>query len=400
MGNNFFLTGDLHTGKSTLIDRTIDNLSSSCNVTGFRTSRYYEGKKLAGFYIQDIKNEYKEPKDNFIGRCINESHWVSIPATFDGYGVKLLTDCVKARPDLIVMDELGFFESNAALFRNKVLEILDSDTPVLGVLKQKDIPFLNSIRSRNDVSIFVVNKESRDKIYPVVLDRIQKILCRNGENEKVNIDAQSYEKTVREVFAPVYPVIAKQIIRRAGITNGLCLDVGAGTGHLGIEIAKITDLRVFLLDNSKDMLSIAQQNINNGGLGSRVKTLRSDVRSIPVEDGSIDLIVSRGSLFFWEDKKRAFGEIYRVLVPGGIAYVGGGFGTEELKRKIDIEMQKRDRYWRENMVKKVNNTNLDYQDLMKAIGITDFWMIKNRANMWIVIRKGTEEKAEVLYGKV
>lgn len=396
MGNNYFLTGDLHTGKSTLINRIIYNLSSSCNIKGFRTSRYYEGKKLAGFYMQDIKDEYKGPRDSFIGRCINESHWVSIPATFDGYGVKLLADCVKARPDLIVMDELGFFESNADLFQKKVLEILDSDTPVIGVLKKKETPFLNSIRSRNDASIFVVTKENRNEIYPAVLDKIERIIGRNGKKENISIDAQSYEKTVREVFAPVYPVIAKQIKQRAGISRGLCLDVGAGTGHLGIEIAKITDMRVCLMDNSKDMLSIAQRNIVGSGLDSRVKTLLGDVHDIPAADRSIDLIVSRGSLFFWEDRKRAFKEIYRALAPGGIAYVGGGFGTDELKRKIDIEMQKRDRSWRKNMVRKVNNTNMDYQDLMKAADIPDFRVIKNSANMWIVIKKGMEKGAAAL----
>jgi ubiquinone/menaquinone biosynthesis C-methylase UbiE/nucleoside-triphosphatase THEP1 len=375
-------------------------LPSSCNITGFRTSRYYEGKKLAGFFIQDINNENKEPGDNFIGRCINENHWASIPATFDVYGVKLLEDCFKAYSDLIVMDELGFFESNAALFQNKVLEILDSDTPVLGVLKQKDIPFLNNIRNRNDVTIFVVTHGNRDEVFPVVLDRIQRVLCRNGEKKGISIDAQSYEKTVREVFAPVYPVIAKQIKQRTGITRGLCLDVGAGTGHLGIEIAKITDLQVCLLDNSKEMLSIAEQNIANSSLGSRVKTLRGDVHNIPIVDCSIDLVVSRGSLFFWEDRKRAFKEIYRVLAPGGIAYVGGGFGTDELKRKIDIEMQKRDGHWRENMVKKVDNTNSDYQSLMKSVDILDYRVIKNSANMWIVIRKGTEEREAAFYGRV
>ena len=316
------------------------------------------------------------------------------------YGVKLLEDCFKAYSDLIVMDELGFFESNAALFQNKVLEILDSDTPVLGVLKQKDIPFLNNIRNRNDVTIFVVTHGNRDEVFPVVLDRIQRVLCRNGEKKGISIDAQSYEKTVREVFAPVYPVIAKQIKQRTGITRGLCLDVGAGTGHLGIEIAKITDLQVCLLDNSKEMLSIAEQNIANSSLGSRVKTLRGDVHNIPIVDCSIDLVVSRGSLFFWEDRKRAFKEIYRVLAPGGIAYVGGGFGTDELKRKIDIEMQKRDGHWRENMVKKVDNTNSDYQSLMKSVDILDYRVIKNSANMWIVIRKGTEEREAAFYGRV
>lgn len=349
--------------------------------------------------MQDIKDECKEPRDSFIGRCINENHWVSIPATFDGYGVKLLTDCVKARPDLIVMDELGFFENNAVLFQEKVLEILDSDTPVLGVLKKKETPFLNSIRCRNDVSIFVVNKGSRDGIFPMVLDGIQRVICRNGEKENISIDAQNYEKTVREVFAPVYPVIAKQIKQRTGISRGLCLDVGAGTGHLGIEIAKITGLRVCLMDNSKEMLSIAQQNVTDCGLDSRVKTLLGDAHDIPVEDHSIDLIVSRGSLLFWEDRERAFKEMYRALTSGGIAYVGGGFGTDELKRKIDIEMQKRDRFWRKNMVKKVDNTNVDYKDLMKAAGIQEFRIIKNSANMWIVIRKGMGKRAAGLFGK-
>jgi nucleoside-triphosphatase THEP1/ubiquinone/menaquinone biosynthesis C-methylase UbiE len=396
MGNNFFLTGDLHVGKTTLIDRIIDSLDYCCNISGFRTSRYYEGGKLAGFYIQDVNKEHEAPKDNFIGRCINEDHWVSIPATFDGHGVKLLTDCVNAQPDLIVMDELGFFENNAALFQNKVLEILDSDMPVLGVLKRKDTPFLNNIRSRDDVSIFTVSQDNRDRMFPIVLERIRKVLCLNEETKKPGIDVQSYEKTAREVFAPVYPVIAKQIKQRTGITSGLCVDIGAGTGHLGIEIAKITDLSVCLMDNSKGMLTVAEQNIANSGLDSRVKTMLGDVHNIPADDSSIDLIVSRGSLYFWQDKKRAFKEIYRVLSPGGAAYVGGGFGTVELKRKIDTEMQKRDNRWRKNMAKKIKNTNLDYNDLMKAIDISDFRVIKNSANMWILIRKRAEQSAAAL----
>jgi nucleoside-triphosphatase THEP1/ubiquinone/menaquinone biosynthesis C-methylase UbiE len=387
-------------GKTTLIDRIIDNLNSCCSISGFRTSRYYEGGKLAGFYIQNINKEYQAPRDNFIGRCINDDHWVSIPATFDGHGVKLLTDCVNARPDLIVMDELGFFEDNAALFQNKVLEILDSDTPVLGVLKKKETPFLSSIRNRDDVSIFTVSQDNRDRIFPIVMEKLQKLLRLNGETKKLDINAQSFKRTVRDVFAPVYPVIAKQIKHKTGITSGLCIDIGAGTGHLGIEIAKITSLSVYLMDNSKDMLSIAEQNIANSGLDSRIRAMLGDVHNIPVADRSIDLIISRGSLYFWRDRKRAFKEIYRVLSPGGVAYIGGGFGTVELKRKIDIEMQKRDNSWRKNMVKKINDTNLDYNGLMKAIDISDFRVIKNSANMWILIRKSIEAGATALYGEI
>ncbi|MBC7343666.1 MAG: methyltransferase domain-containing protein, partial [Clostridia bacterium] len=36
---------------------------------------------------------------------------------------------------------------------------------------------------------------------------------------------------------------------------------------------------------------------------------------------------------FWENLEKAFKEIHRVLAPGGIAYIGGGFGTSELKKE-------------------------------------------------------------------
>jgi SAM-dependent methyltransferase len=55
---------------------------------------------------------------------------------------------------------------------------------------------------------------------------------------------------------------------------------------------------------------------------------------MPFTDGAVDLVVSRGSLPFWENRSRAFREIYRVLKPGGVAYVGGGFGTEQIKSRV------------------------------------------------------------------
>jgi ubiquinone/menaquinone biosynthesis C-methylase UbiE len=51
--------------------------------------------------------------------------------------------------------------------------------------------------------------------------------------------------------------------------------------------------------------------------------------------------MSRGSVFFWEDHCKAFQEIYRVLKPGGVAIIGGGFGSNELKDQIAAEMEKK-----------------------------------------------------------
>jgi len=53
---------------------------------------------------------------------------------------------------------------------------------------------------------------------------------------------------------PVYPVLARQIVDDYGITTGICLDIGTGPGYLGLEIAKITKVIVYLADIDEKVL--------------------------------------------------------------------------------------------------------------------------------------------------
>jgi SAM-dependent methyltransferase len=48
---------------------------------------------------------------------------------------------------------------------------------------------------------------------------------------------------------------------------------------------------------------------------------------MPLPDNSADLVVSRGSIFFWDSPAKGLQEVYRVLRPGGHAYIGGGAGS-------------------------------------------------------------------------
>lgn len=204
----------------------------------------------------------------------------------------------------------------------------------------------------------------------------------------MEIDVNKFDAVAREVFAPVYPVIAEQIRERTGITEGICLDVGCGGGYLGIALAKITDLYVYLLDKSREMLAIAEQNITRCGLRERMTTLIGDAQSIPFEDNSVDLVVSRGSVFFWENLEKAFKEIHRVLAPSGIAYIGGGFGTSELKKEITSKMEKRDQQWRKRIEKiKGEQAVCSLQKALQLAGIMTFSTLKEEAGLWMIIRK-------------
>ncbi len=155
----------------------------------------------------------------------------------------------------------------------------------------------------------------------------------------MNINAEKFDQIAREVFAPAYPVIAGQILNKSQISKGLCIDLGCGGGYLGLAVAQESDLNVYLMDINQEMLKFAQQNVVERKFESRVKLLSGDVHDIPLETGSIHLAVSRGSMFFWGNKPKAFQEIYRILAPGGMAFIGGGFGTLEIRQQIEREIR-------------------------------------------------------------
>jgi len=77
----------------------------------------------------------------------------------------------------------------------------------------------------------------------------------------MNIDAHQFDTIARTVFAPVYPIIADQIISHTGITRGSCLDVGCGSGYLGAAIACKTELSMLFLDQSSEMLKLCARTI-------------------------------------------------------------------------------------------------------------------------------------------
>ena len=204
----------------------------------------------------------------------------------------------------------------------------------------------------------------------------------------MEINALEFDRMAREVFAPVYPVLAEQIINRTGISQGCSLDIGCGGGYLGLALARISELETILFDESQDMLNLAQGYISQSGLESRAKTLLGDVHAMSLADESINLVVSRGSMFFWENWVQAFREIYRVLAIGGAAMIGGGFGNAELLREIEIKMLKKDPEWKEKRQQRIGQSKVEeYRQELEQAGISSFEITRDEAGLWITISK-------------
>jgi nucleoside-triphosphatase len=81
---------------------------------------------------------------------------------FDVLGVRILADRAAARrAGRIVMDELGFLETGAPRFQAAVMDCLDGDVPILGVIKPDRTPFLDRVRAHKAVHLIEVTLENR-----------------------------------------------------------------------------------------------------------------------------------------------------------------------------------------------------------------------------------------------
>jgi SAM-dependent methyltransferase len=97
------------------------------------------------------------------------------------------------------------------------------------------------------------------------------------------------------------------------------LDVAAGPGVLALAIAKAV-ARVDAVDFSPAMLK--QLELRRAALGiHNVFAQRADGQALPFEAQSFDAAFWLFGLMFFASRGKGFAELYRVLVPGGVAVV-------------------------------------------------------------------------------
>lgn len=200
-------------------------------------------------------------------------------------------------------------------------------------------------------------------------------------------DVIDYNRVALGVNAPIYSFYAGRILEKTGIDSGSCLDIGCGGGYLGLALARITALDFVFIDMSPEMLRCAEENVVSHGLASRAVTMLGQVQAIPLSDESVDLVISRGSVPFWDDLPVAFREIKRVLKPGGRGYIGGGLGNPEMRAALWERLKKEHPEWQRKQRKVPHHEDRHYVDALEAAGIDSFTVTRNDEGMWIELRK-------------
>jgi SAM-dependent methyltransferase len=108
------------------------------------------------------------------------------------------------------------------------------------------------------------------------------------------------------------------LAKHAEIEGGLrVIDVGAGVGGPARRFADRYCATVTAVELSETLADTAQHLTRLVGLSSKVNVLNASALALPVEDASYDVVVMQHVAMQIAEKDRLFGELARVLAPGG-----------------------------------------------------------------------------------
>jgi nucleoside-triphosphatase len=169
---HIFLTGEIQVGKSTVIKNIISR--SGLSADGFMTYWEAESDGSQSLYISPYNHQTRAAERHFVtrrGMVGKPLLTKEVTEVFDKRGAEILS--ASGRKDIIVMDELGFLESDARSFHEAVLGHIVSGVPVLGVIKPARTTFLEAVRSHPATAVYEVTVQNRDELTVLLISEFE-----------------------------------------------------------------------------------------------------------------------------------------------------------------------------------------------------------------------------------
>ena len=116
--------------------------------------------------------------------------------------------------------------------------------------------------------------------------------------------------------------------------DDVILDIGCG-GGMNINRMAQSAKKVYGVDYSIESVNLSKEVNQDLIREGRVEVHEGNVMDLPFEDNSFDIVTAFETVYFWPDIVKSFGEVKRVLKPGGMFLIGcEANGTNNLAMKF------------------------------------------------------------------
>ena len=145
--------------------------------------------------------------------------------------------------------------------------------------------------------------------------------CLRRELEPLKRD-ESIIAAINELWTPVYPFMAEYLLGLCGPTPHALLELGPFSGGIALSLLRSEPgCSATVLDESGEVLDWTMERARQDGNSARLLTRQTALPPIPEADTSFDVVAIRGAFFFLTAS--LLRGVWRVLKPGGLAWVGG-----------------------------------------------------------------------------
>ena len=155
--------------------------------------------------------------------------------------------------------------------------------------------------------------------------------------------------------------------------NSIVLDVGCGGGGaIKLLAEKASEGKVYGIDHSIDIVSLARQ-VNKRFIESgRVEIDHGSVSQLPYSENMFDTVTAFETIEFWPNLSEDFREVKRFLKPGGVLLIVNRHSRTE----------KKESKWAKFL--QVNNSN-EYRKRLEDAGYIDIVIDDHSRKGWIVV---------------
>jgi len=150
---HLFITGSRGSGKSSFVKFI---LGQDIDCSGIITRAIRSSGNVPDYILlEDLNN----PSVNAVIGVKDLQAGCVMPCLtgFEDTGVEILRQCIKNKSSWVVIDEIGFLESNAPGYQEEILSCLENKR-VVAVLRKDSRPFLDGLKSRQDA--FLIDLDS------------------------------------------------------------------------------------------------------------------------------------------------------------------------------------------------------------------------------------------------